>query len=171
MEGISCRPATLSDAAELYALRGRSILELAPQGMPIEVARQWAARGSSEGMLRRLQETEVWVAEVRGHIVGWVGVRGGDYLDALYVAPDCAKQGVGTLLLRLVEDILRHRGVAVIRADASSNAEDFYTRRGYEPFGPRPPEDARPMRKGLLEALPNLALHQTAVVLSVNGRG
>jgi putative acetyltransferase len=118
--------------------------------MPIEVARKWAEKGSATSMLQRLQETEVWIAEVQGRIVGWVGVRGGDYLDALYVDPEYARRGVGSGLLRLVEDMLRRRGVSVIRADASWNAEDFYLGRGYEPLGPRPPDDARPMRKRLL---------------------
>jgi len=151
MDGISFRTATLADAAELHTLRGRSILELAPEGMPTEVAHRWADRGSSESMLRRLQQTEVWIAELSGHIVGWVGIRGSDYLDALYVEPVYARRGVGTRLLQYAEDVLRHRGVSVIRVEASWNAENFYIRRGYEPLGPRPPEDARPMRKRLLD--------------------
>jgi len=102
-------------------------------------------------MLRRLQQTEVWIAELSGHIVGWVGIRGSDYLDALYVEPVYARRGVGTRLLQYAEDVLRHRGVSVIRVEASWNAENFYIRRGYEPLGPRPPEDARPMRKRLLD--------------------
>jgi putative acetyltransferase len=144
------RRATTSDAVVLHALRARSILELAPSGMPIEEVRQWAERGSAESMLRRLSETEVWVAEVSGQIAGWVAVRGEDYLDALYVDPKFAQQGIGRRLLRFVEDALRGRGIAVIRADASWNAEGFYVRYGYEPAGPRPPRDARPMRKHLV---------------------
>ena len=147
--------ATLSDAAELHALRGRSILKLAPEGMCFERAREWAGKGSIESMSRRLEETEAWVAEIDNHIVGWVAVRG-DYLDALYVDPEHAKRGIGTNLLRLVEDVLRRRGVRAIRADASWNSKAFYIRQGYELLGPRPPDDARPMRKRLLDA-PNRA--------------
>jgi putative acetyltransferase len=150
MEDLSFRKAKPSDAAALYALRARSILELAPSGMPIEGVRKWAERGSIESMLRRLTETEAWVAEAPSQIVGWVAVRGGDYLDALYVDPRFARRGVGSRLLRLVEDVLSSRGISAIRADASWNAEDFYLRCGYEPLGPRPPDDARPMRKHLL---------------------
>src|SRR5215831_20671863 len=149
MEDLSFRKATFSDAAALHALRARSILELAPSAMPIEEVRKWAERGSAESMLRRLKQTEVWVAEVRSQIVGWVANRE-DYLDALYVDPRFARRGIGSQLLRLVEDVLRGRGISVIRADASWNAEDFYIRCGYEPLGPRPPGDARPMRKHLL---------------------
>ena len=151
MEDLSFRKATPSDAAALHALRARSILELAPSAMPIEEVRKWAERGSAESMLRRLKQTEVWVAEVPSQIVGWAGVRDGDYLDALYVDPKFARRGIGSRLLRVIEDVLRGRGTSVIRADASWNAEGFYIRCGDEPLGPRPPADARPMRKHLLD--------------------
>jgi putative acetyltransferase len=153
MDDLSFRKATPSDAAVLHALRARSILELAPSAMPIEEVRKWAERGSAESMLRRLKQTEVWVAEVPSQIVGWVAVRDGDYLDALYVDPRFARRGIGSRLLRLVEDLLCGRGISVIRADASWNAEGFYIRCGYEPLGPRPPADARPMRKHLLDKI------------------
>jgi len=151
MEVLSFRKAMPSDAAVLHALRARSILELAPSGMPLDEVRKWAERGSAQSMLRRLRQTEVWVAEVPSQIVGWVAVRGSDYLDALYVDPKFARRGVGRGLLRLVEDVLCGRGISVIRADASWNAEDFYIRCGYEPLGPRPPGEARPMRKHVLD--------------------
>ena len=100
-------------------------------------------------MHRRLEQTEAWVAEVEGGIVGWIAVRG-DYVDGLYVDPGYAKRGIGAHLLRLVEGVLRGRGMHAIHADASWNSEGFYIRQGYEPLGPRPPDDARPMRKVLL---------------------
>lgn len=144
------RRATPADATDLHALRRCSILELAPEGMPITLARQWAEKGSVESMSKRLQDTEVWVAELDDQIVGWIAVRGNDYLDALYVAPEHTKRGIGTDLLKLVEAELRARGVDAIRADASRNSEAFYIHRGYEPLGPRPADDARPMRKRLV---------------------
>jgi len=149
MEDLTFRKAISSDAAVLYALRARSILELAPSAMPLEEVRKWAERGSAESMLQRLEQTEVWVAEVPSQIVAWAAVRGGDYLDALYVDPRFARRGIGSRLLRLIEDVLSGRGISVIRADASWNAEDFYVKCGYEPLGPRPPRDARPMGKHL----------------------
>ena len=151
MEDLSFRKATPSDAVALHALRARSILELAPSRMAIQEARKWAQRGSIESMMRRLKQTDVWVAEVPSQIVGWVAVRGGDFLDALYVDPEFARRGIGTRLLRLIEDAARGRGITVIRAEASWNAEDFYVRCGYKPLGPRPPGDARPMQKHLLD--------------------
>lgn len=151
MEDLTFRKATASDAAVLHALRTRSILELARSAMPIEEVRKWAERGSAASMLRRLEQTEVWVAEVPSQIVGWAAVRGGDYLDALYVEPKFALRGIGSRLLRLIEDVLCSRGISVIRADASWNAEGFYVKCGYEPLGPRSGGEARPMRKHLLD--------------------
>jgi putative acetyltransferase len=101
-----------------------------------------------ESVIRRIEDTEVWVAEIDGVIVAWIGVRE-DYLDALYVHPAHARRGVGTYLLKQVEDLLRSRGVRAIRADASWNAEGFYLRHGYEPLGARPPNEAWPMLKVL----------------------
>ena len=120
--------------------------------MPVELAQQWADKGSLESMSRRLRETEVWLAEFEDQIVGWVAVRGSDYLDGLYVAPDCTKRGIGSSLLKRVEDELRTRGVCSIRVDASWNSEAFYVRRGYESLSPRLPDDARPMRKSLIDS-------------------
>lgn len=55
---MTFRKATLSDAVALHALRRRSILELAPEGMSIEQARKWADKGSMDAMSRRLQKAE-----------------------------------------------------------------------------------------------------------------
>ena len=147
---MTCRTAIPSDAETLHDLRHRSILKLAPAGMSIRRAREWASKGSVTSMRRRLEQAETWVAEVENRIVGWIAVRG-EYVDGLYVDPGYTKRGIGAHLLRLVEGVLRGRGMQSIRADASWNSEGFYIRQGYEPLGPRPPADARPMRKILVD--------------------
>ena len=99
-------------------------------------------------MEERLRTTEVWIAEIKDTIVGWVSICG-DYLDGLYTDPQFAEQGIGTEMLNFAESLMRERGVQVIRAEASWNAEDFYLRRGYEPTGPRAADGARPLVKRL----------------------
>jgi putative acetyltransferase len=49
----------------------------------------------------------------------------------------------------MLEALMRERGILAVRAEASSNAEAFYLRRGYEPIGPRTPEGAQPITKRL----------------------
>jgi putative acetyltransferase len=67
----------------------------------------------------------------------------------LYTHPEFERRGIGTELLGLAEELMRDAGVEVIRLEASSNAEEFYLRRGYLPAGPRPVDGATPLVKRL----------------------
>ena len=56
---------------------------------------------------------------------------------------------IGAKLLGLLEGLMRQRGVEAMRAEASSNARDFYLRRGYRAIGPQTPDRAWPIAKRL----------------------
>jgi putative acetyltransferase len=116
--------------------------------MSVGEAEAWATKLTLRGMERKLRELEIWVAELDGAVTGWGAIRG-DYLEGLYVAPEFAGRGVGAELLGMLEGLLRERGVQAVRAEASSNARDFYLRRGYSATGPQTPEGAWPMTKQL----------------------
>jgi len=146
--GAVHRLATSADAKRLFEIRRISILELAPSGMSVEAVQLWATSLTPVGMKRKLREFETWLAEIDGEAVGWGAIRG-DYLEGLYTAPDCAGRGVGTGLLAMLEGLMRERGVREVRAEASSNARDFYLRRGYRANGPQTPEGAWPIIKQL----------------------
>ena len=140
--------ATLADAKRLFEIRRTSILELAPGGMSAEAVQLWATSLSLVGMKRKLREFETWVAEHDGTAIGWGAIRD-DYLEGLYTAPEFAGRGVGAGLLALLEGLMRARGVLAVRAEASSNARDFYLRRGYRASGSQTPEGAWPIVKEL----------------------
>jgi putative acetyltransferase len=142
------RLATREDANRLYDIRRRSILELAAPTIPAAEAQAWAERLTLAGMERKLRELEVWVAERDGIVVGWGAIRGG-YLEGLYSAPEFAGQGLGAGLLELVERLMRERGIRAVQAEASSNAREFYIRRGYRVTGPQTPKRAWPIEKEL----------------------
>ena len=143
------RPATLDDATRLFELRRSSILELALSGMSVEDATAWAKQLTLSGMERKLREFEIWIAEFDGVTAGWGAIRG-DVLEGLYTAPEFGGQGVGAALLGRLEALMRGRGVATVRAEASSNARAFYLRRGYRQTGPQTPVGAWPIAKQLL---------------------
>jgi len=142
------RPATDDDAAALFDLRRRSILELAARGLPAGDAAAWVAKHTLARMERKLREFEIWVAELEGAVAGW-GAIGGDYLKGLYTAPEFAGRGVGGGMLAGLEGLMRDRGIKAIRADASSNAREFYLRRGYRMNGPQTAAGAWPITKDL----------------------
>ena len=142
------RRAMRKDAGRLYDVRRRSILELAPPAMPEAEAQTWAAQLTPFGMERKLRELEVWVAELDGVVVGWGAIRG-DMLEGLYTAPEFAGQGVGAGLLDMIEGLMRECGIQAVRAEASSNAREFYLRRGYRANGLQTPNGAWPIAKEL----------------------
>jgi putative acetyltransferase len=83
-----------------------------------------------------------------GTVAGWGAIRG-DCLEGLYAAPEFAGRGVGAELLGMLEGLMRVRGVQAVRAEASSNARDFYLRRGYRATGPQTLDGAWPIAKQL----------------------
>jgi len=140
--------ATLDDAGRLYCIRRQSILALAPPLMTAVEAEAWAAKLSLAGMEQKLRDLEIWLAELDGIAAGWGAIRGG-YLEGLYTAPEFAGRGVGGGLLEMLERLMRARGVAVVEAEASSNALAFYIRRGYRENGPRAGNGALSIAKTL----------------------
>jgi putative acetyltransferase len=65
----------------------------------------------------------------------------------LYAAPEFAGQGVGAGLLDRFEELMRDRGFPAVHAEASTNARDFYLRRGYRATGLQTPGGAWPIVK------------------------
>ena len=74
--GAVHRPATPDDAADLFEIRRKAILELAPKGMPADEVKVWAAKLTLAGMAQKLSEFEIWVAELDGVAAGWGAIRG-----------------------------------------------------------------------------------------------
>ncbi len=109
----------------------------------------WAAQLTLVGMKRKLRELEIWVAELNGVAAGWGAIRG-DMLEGLYTAPEFAGRGVGAALLEMLERLMHERGVQAVRAEASSNALDFYLRRGYRSAGLQTPDRAWPIAQAAL---------------------
>jgi putative acetyltransferase len=142
------RPATLEDAQVLFDLRRRSILELAASGLPAGEAEAWAAKLTLAGMEAKLRDVEIWVADLDGVPAGWGAIRG-DTLEGLYTAPQFAGRGVASGMLARLEALMIARGIAAVRAKASSNARDFYLRRGYRMSGPQTEDKAWPITKDL----------------------
>lgn len=140
MEALHFRPAEATDSEALFSIRQRAILGLAAKRMNKEDARHWALRLEPEGMAERMTRIEIWVAEVQGKIVGWVGIEQG-WLENLYRDPDPTWQGIGTALLAHAEQLMRERGFRIIGLKAAASAVGFYQRHGYKP-------SAQPERDG-----------------------
>jgi putative acetyltransferase len=124
------------EARAFLEIHTRSVRGLAASHYPPEVIEAWVVPMTEEylrGFIKN-QDNEIrLVAEVDGALVGLgcLVVRNAE-LRACYVAPEAARKGVGSALVREIERIAREHGLDHLHLDASINAEPFYSALGYE---------------------------------------
>jgi putative acetyltransferase len=150
---MQIRRAEAADEEALANIRRGAILALAVPAMSVEQAEKWATRVAADRIAWAIREHDVWVA-VEGVAIGWVEVDR-DRVAALYVAPSCARRGVGSALLAQAETSIWSSGYATARLESSQNALDFYLRRGYHRGGPPDATGAWPLRKELAAVGPH----------------
>lgn len=97
----------------------------------------WAARRTPEFYARVLESQELFVADEDGAVVGFgqLDLESGQVM-AVYVAPEAARRGVGTAILRHLEEMAKMHGWYLLHLTASLNAVPFYEQMGYEAVGP-----------------------------------
>ena len=76
-----------------------------------------------------LPDGQAWVADRDGSLVG-VLVLDGDDLDQLYVVPEAARSGIGSMLVELAKS-LRPDGLALWAFESNTSARAFYRRHGF----------------------------------------
>jgi GNAT superfamily N-acetyltransferase len=144
VQGVTLRLLTPADnVAELTDLLHRAYGALAARGM-----KYLASHQDQEVTRRRISRGECWLAEADGQIIATVTLRdaahtkGSPWYDRPEVAsfgqfavdPLWQGRGVGSMLMRWVEERAREKGVVELAADTAEHAEDlirFYTKRGY----------------------------------------
>jgi ribosomal protein S18 acetylase RimI-like enzyme len=125
-EDVTVRPATVEDAmaiADLYtAARVHAVPQMPPALHTNEEDRAYVAAKLTEA------DVQVWVAEVDGEIVGYAQCTP-TFLDGLYVAPERKGQGIGSLLLDVV-DATHPDGYELWVFESNKGARRLYERRG-----------------------------------------
>lgn len=143
---IKVRAVHPDDATAILRVHEQSIRELGPTGYAPEEVESWAAGLRAEGYVEKKafgDTTLVAVAESR--VVGFGSLKNQE-VNALYVAPEMARRGVGSALLQSLEAIARDRGRRRLRLTATLIGEPFYRRHGYRELDRR----KHPTRGGLL---------------------
>jgi putative acetyltransferase len=134
---VKVRSATPADAESIWKVHGESIRALCRDRYRPEEIAAWIAVRNPESYRVALKSRELFVAEEVGAIVGFgqLDPAKGE-VEACYVAPAATGGGVGSALLARMEDAVRRRGHAIVRLNATLNAESFYAARGYRRLGP-----------------------------------
>jgi GNAT superfamily N-acetyltransferase len=129
---LNLRPANEADRRALWRVHSRSVAELCQGAYSTHEVSTWVDLLRPDGYLRPEQPRIVLVAERRRQLLGFGQLDPvlGE-LEALYVVPEEAGNGVGSLLLAALESRAWRGGAAMMNLDASLNAEPFYRSRGY----------------------------------------
>jgi putative acetyltransferase len=130
------RPMRPDEARRFLEIHHAAVRDLAAAYYPASVIEAWAPlsiqskaiaaqRANRDGDIRL-------VAEVNGEVVG-IGVLdvNTSELQACYVAPAAARQGVGSAIVREIERVATERGLTELHLASSLNAEPFYAALGY----------------------------------------
>ena len=130
------RPATPADADAIWRVHGESIRALCRERYRPDEIEAWVAVRSPESYRVALRDRRLFVAVCGGRVVGFGQLDPERAeVEACYVAPEAAGQGVGSALLARMERAARRRGHDVVRLNATLNAEPFYEARGYRRLG------------------------------------
>ncbi len=78
-----------------------------------------------------LTQTQVWIAELRGAVVGFFALHG-DQLDHVYLQPGYYGRGIGSLLLHKAKDLSPQR-LTLWTFQRNERARAFYEAHGFVP--------------------------------------
>jgi putative acetyltransferase len=126
------RPFLAEDTPVLAAIFAASIEELTGDDYSEAQQQAWASAADDEAKFgKRLASQLTLVATLQKSPVGFASLTGPDHIDLLYVHPSAVGQGVAALLCEALEKIAGSRGAKSLSVDASDNALEFFSKRGY----------------------------------------
>ena len=126
------RPLLAEDIPVLAAIFAAAIEELTGDDYSEAQREAWASAADDEDQFgKRLAGQLTLVATLQNSPVGFASLKGADHVDMLYVHPGAAGQGVGSMLSEALEKLAGGRGAKSLTVEASDNATEFFSRRGY----------------------------------------
>jgi putative acetyltransferase len=129
---IGMRPYLAADAPLLAEIFRASVEELTREDYNMAQQQAWACiADDEEAFANRLQRGLTLVGLLEGEPVGFISLVAGSRLDMLYVHPSAAGHGVGTMLVDAIEKLAAARGVSRLSADVSDNAQEFFSKHGF----------------------------------------
>ncbi len=130
--------AKLSDASRLLEIHTAAVHETAASYYPQNILDSWSPSSITEKRIENAKnhwiessENKLLVARVDGEVIGFGMIDTSSVLQAVYVRPDYGRMGVGKKLLLALEKEAVGLGLTYLKADASINAEEFYTSNGF----------------------------------------
>jgi ribosomal protein S18 acetylase RimI-like enzyme len=129
---VTIRRARLEDKEAIWRVHSSAIKGTCKSHYLPEQIQGWAGLHEPESYRELIQSKEFLVAEDDGLIVGFgqLNQQNGE-VEAVYVSPDYGGLGVGSALLKQLEEVAQESGIASLHLLSSLNAVSFYERAGY----------------------------------------
>lgn len=129
---LTLRRARAGDAAALRTLFHGAVHQLAQPFYSAEQLQAWAPDTcDAAAWERKIAALAPWVAHLGPTLAGYADLQADGLIDHFFVAPACARQGVGSALLRHLVQQAQARGIAQLHADVSLAAEGLFARHGF----------------------------------------
>ncbi|GHO90585.1 hypothetical protein KSF_006330 [Reticulibacter mediterranei] len=132
MNTLLIRPCLLDDIPRILDIRKRTFLHFAPSVYSTKEVKTLLEDINISELEEMIENKSLFVAEENHKIVGCGGWFG-ESVRHMYVSPEETKKGIGSSLLRVLEEDYKHRTCnSVIKAGVILYARPFYERNGYE---------------------------------------
>ena len=126
------RPFLSEDTPVLASIFAAAIEQLTEDDYNEAQQEAWASVVDDEDEFgRRLASQLTLIAILQNSPVGFASLKGADHIDMVYVHPAAAGQGVASMLVEALEKLAGGRGAKSLTVDASDNALEFFSKRGY----------------------------------------
>ena len=120
------------DESALFRVFFSAVHDTASQDYTPEQVDAWApADIAPELWADHMNALQPFVVEHGADIVGYADLQPNGYIDHFFVAGPHARQGVGTRLMKHVQQEAQRLGMAEMTADVSKTAEPFFLRHGF----------------------------------------
>lgn len=136
---IRIESAQPEDAAALLEIHAAAVHQTAAPYYSEEVIHSWSRLPITSDRIERVKQRwienpdhRIVVAKQDNQAVGFGMIDKNNELQGLYVHPDFGRCGIGAKILAALEQEAALLGLSYLKADASINAEAFYSKQGFE---------------------------------------
>ena len=130
---MKVREATRADARQIVAIFHDTIHTVNKKDYTTEQVNAWspAVPDADEWAERKFHNRTTFVADDDGTIVGFGELEDNGHVDCFYCHRACQRRGVGSAILRRIEDKARTLRLTRLFTEASVTARPFFETRGF----------------------------------------